>query len=87
MSWLLEIVESAFGALYDSARKGTWRDASRPWWLRGPLVVSYHVLPTLCLVSVFVSWKLAVIVSAVFIASLIVGAMTEEDDPRFSRSK
>jgi hypothetical protein len=52
-------------------------------WLRGALVVSYYVLPTLCLVSVFFSWRLAVVVSILFVASLIVGAMTEADDPRF----
>jgi hypothetical protein len=83
MSWLLELLESAFGALYDSARKGTWRDESRPWWLRGSLVISYYVLPTLLLVSVFFSWKLAVIVAVMFMAYLIVGAMTEADDPGF----
>jgi hypothetical protein len=83
MSWLLEIVESAFGALYDSARRGTWRDESRPMWLRGSLVVSYYVLPTLCLVSIFLSWRLAVVIAALFVASLTIGAMTEADDPRF----
>jgi hypothetical protein len=85
MSWLLEDLESAFRVLFDSAREATLRDHRRPGWLRGSLVVSYYVLPTLFLVSVFFSWKLAVIVSAVFIASLIMGAMTEEDDLRFSK--
>jgi hypothetical protein len=85
MSWLLEIVEFTFRAVFDSAREATMRDHRRPGWLRGSLVISYYVLPTLFLVSVFFSWKLAVIVSAVFIASLVVGAMTEEDDPRFSK--
>jgi len=41
------------------------------------------VLPTLFLVSVFFSWKLAIIVSVVFLASLVVGAMTEADDTGF----
>jgi cytochrome c oxidase subunit IV len=85
MSWLLEVLEFAFRWTFDSAREVTLRDHRRPGWLRGSLVVSYYVLPTVLLVSVFFSWKLAAIVSAVFIASLIVGAMTEEDDPRFSK--
>jgi cytochrome c oxidase subunit IV len=85
MSWLLEILESTFRVVFDSAREATMRDHRRPGWLRSSLVISYYVLPTLFLVSVFFSWKLAAIVCAVFIASLIVGAMTEEDDPRFSK--
>jgi hypothetical protein len=85
MSWLLEVLESTFSVVFDSAREATVRDQRRPGWLRGSLVVSHYVLPTLFLVSVFCSWKLAAIVSAVFIASLIVGAITEEDDPRFSK--
>jgi hypothetical protein len=83
MSWLLEIFESTFRVLFDSARAGTVRDESRPRWLRASLVISYYVLPTLFLVSVFVSWRLGVVVSILFIASLIVGAMTEADDPEF----
>jgi hypothetical protein len=83
MSWLLEILESTFGAVFDSARDATVRDQRRAGWLRVSLVISYYVLPTLFLASVFFSWKLAVIVAVVFIASLIVGAMTEEDDPGF----
>ncbi len=81
MSGLLEIVESAFGAVFDSAREATECDQRRPGWLRGSLVISYYVLPTLFLVSIFFSWKLAVIVAVVFIDSLIAGAMTDGDDP------
>jgi hypothetical protein len=83
MTWLLEIVQSIFRAIFDPARVGTLRDESRPRWLRYSLAVSYYVLPTLFLVSVFFSWKLAIVVSVVFLASLVVGAMTEADDPRF----
>jgi hypothetical protein len=83
MSWLLEVLESTVRVVFDSAREATVRDQRRPGLLRGSLVVSYYVLPTLLLVSVFFSWKLAVIISVVFIASLIIGAMTEADDPRF----
>jgi hypothetical protein len=83
VSWPLEIVQSIFRVIFDFARVGTLRDEGRPRWLRYSLALSYYVLPTLFLVSVFFSWKLAIIVSVVFLASLIVGAMTEADDPRF----
>ena len=80
---MLEIVESIFGALFDIARRATLRDKTRPRWLHYSLVVSYYVLPTLLIASVFISWKLTVIVAGVFIVSLIAGAMTEADDLEF----
>jgi hypothetical protein len=69
MSWLPAILESTFGALFDSAREARVRDRRRPGWLSGPLVISYYVLPILFLVSFFFSWKLSAIISAMFIAS------------------
>jgi len=83
VSWLLETFLSVYRVIFDLAREGTLRDDGRPRWLRYFLAVSYYVLPTLFLVSVFFSRKLAIIVSVVFLASLVVGAMTEADDPRF----
>jgi hypothetical protein len=83
MDWLLEIVKWIFGGIFDLARRATLRDESRPKWLRNCFVGSYYVLPTLLLFSVFLSWKIAVIILGVFILSLIVGAATEADDPRY----
>jgi hypothetical protein len=83
VSWLSKIFQSVFRVIFDLAREGTLRDDGRPRWLRYSLAASYYVLPTLFLVSVFFSWKLAIIIAVVFLASLIVGAMTEADDPRF----
>ena len=83
MDWLLEIVELIFRGMFHLVRKAALRDESRPPWLRHSLVVSYYALPTLLLFSVFLSWKIAVIILSVFILSLIVGAATEADDPRF----
>jgi hypothetical protein len=83
VSWLSEIFQSVFRVIFDLAREGTLRDDGRPGWLRYSLAASYYVLPTLFLVSAFFSWKLAIIIAVVFLASLIVGAMTEADDPGF----
>ena len=83
MDWLLELVRHTFRLLFDSARRATLRDESRPRWLRYSLVVSYYALPTLLLFSIFLSWKIAVIILGVLIISLMVGAATEADDPRF----
>jgi len=34
----------------------------------------------MCIVSVFISWKITIIVVGVFIVSLVAGALTEADD-------
>lgn len=83
MSWPLELLEHIFRFVFESAREAAARDESRPRWLRDSLVISYYVLAALILFSAFLSWKVAVIVAIVFIASLIVGAITETDDPGF----
>ena len=83
MSWLLEIFGHVFGSLFDSAREAKLRDASGPRWLHRSLAISYYVFPMLLLVSVLISWKITVIVSIVFIACLVGGALTEADDPGF----
>jgi Ca2+/H+ antiporter len=40
----------------------------------------YYVLPVMLIISFFISWKIAVIVAAAFIVSLVVGAVSEADD-------
>jgi len=83
MSWLLEIIESFFGAIFDLACRAVLRDKTRPRWFNYSLAIGYFVFPTLIMVSVFISWKITMIVTGVFIFSLITGAMSEADDPRF----
>jgi len=80
MSLLLELV---FRTLFDLGREARLRDKNGPRSLRYSLAISYYVLPTLFIVSILISWKIAAIVAGAFIASLIVGAMTEADDPKF----
>jgi hypothetical protein len=80
MDWLLEIIWSIFRAIFDLARKATLRDKSRPRWFNYTLAVSYYVLPLMLIVSLFISWKMTIIVAGAFIASLIAGAVTEADD-------
>jgi hypothetical protein len=82
MDWLLEIIWSIIRAIFDLARRATLRDKSRPQWFNYSLAVCYYVLPMMVIISFFISWKITIIVSVVFLASLIVGAMTEADDPR-----
>jgi hypothetical protein len=77
---VLEIIGSIFSAVFDLAREATLRDKSRPRWFNYSLAVCYYVLPVMFIVSVFISWKIAIIVACAFIASLIAGALTETDD-------
>jgi len=80
MDWLLEIIWSIFRAIFDLARRATLRDKSRPQWFNYSLAVCYYVLPMMVIVSVFISWKITIIVAGAFIASLVAGALTEADD-------
>jgi hypothetical protein len=80
MDWLLEIIEAIFSLIFDLARRATLRDKSRPRWFNYSLVVCYYVLPVMFIVSVFISWKIAITVAGVFIVSLVAGAVTEADD-------
>jgi hypothetical protein len=80
MSLLLEIIQSIFGATFHFARVATLRDESRPRWVNYCLAGCYYVLPVMLIISFFTSWKIAVIVTAAFIVSLVVGAVSEADD-------
>ena len=77
MGLLLEIIWSTFTAIFDLGRETALRDKSRP---RRFLVFCYYVLPVMCVASVFISWKITIIVACAFVASLVAGAMTEADD-------
>ena len=80
MDWLLEILKAIFSLTFDLARKATLRDKSRPRWFNYFLVLCYYVLPVTFIVSLFISWKITIIVAGVFIVSLVAGALTEADD-------
>jgi hypothetical protein len=80
MSLLLEITKSIFGVTFHLARVATLRDESRPRWVNYSLAGCYYVLPVMLIISFFISWKIAVIVAAAFIVSLVVGAVSEADD-------
>ena len=80
MSWLIEIIKAIFSMMFDLARKATIRDKSRPRWFNYSLAICYYVFPLMIVVSVFISWRMTIIVAGVFIGSLIVGAFTEADD-------
>ena len=80
MSLLLEIIKSIFGETFHLARVATLRDESRPRWVNYSLAGCYYVLPVMLIISFFISWKIAVIVAAAFIVSLVVGAVSEADD-------
>ena len=80
MSLLLEIIKSIFGATFHLARVATLRDESRSRWVNYSLAGCYYVLPVMLIISFFVSWKIAIIVAAAFIVSLVVGAVSEADD-------
>ena len=80
MSLRLEIIKSIFGATFHLARVATLRDESRPRWVNYSLAGCYYVLPVMLIISFFISWKIAVIVAAAFIVSLVVGAVSEADD-------
>jgi len=80
MDWLLEIIKGIFSAMFDLARISTLRDKSRPRWFKYSLVVCYSVLPVMLLVSLFISWKVTIIVAGMFVLSLMAGAITEADD-------
>jgi len=69
-----------FCAIFDLARRTRLRDRSEPRWIHYSLAMSDCALPTLIIVSVLVSWKIAVIAAGLFIVSLIAGAVTETKD-------
>lgn len=74
MSWLLEILGSIFGAIFDLARQPKLRDRSEAKWFHYPLGAT--------LLPVFISWKITVIATGFFMVSLMAGAVTEADDLR-----
>lgn len=61
MSWLLEILGSIFGAIFDLARQTKLRDRSEAKWFHYPLAIGYYLLATLLTVSVSISSKITVI--------------------------
>jgi hypothetical protein len=80
MSWLLEIFEGSFGAIFDLARGESLRDKSEPRWLYNIVVIGYYVLfPALFVAFVLLSWKVGLVLSGVFIASLIAGAVVLQE--------
>jgi hypothetical protein len=80
MSWLLEIVEWIFGAIFDLAREESRRDQSEPRWLYNIVMIGYYVLfPGLFLAFVFLSSKIVLVLSGAFIASLIAGAVVLQE--------
>ena len=79
MDWLLDIIEAVFRTMFHLVRKSTLRDKSRPRWFNYSLAVCYFVLPLMSIVSVFISWKITIIVASAFALSLIAGAVTEAD--------
>ena len=82
MDWLLEIVHAIFSVIFDLARKTTLRDKSRPRWFNYSLAICYYVLPLMLIVSLFISWKITIIVAVLFVVSLMAGAVAEADDIR-----
>ena len=80
MSLHLEIIKSVFGVTFHLARVATLRDESRPRRVNYSLAGCYYVLPVMLIISLFISWKIAVIVAAAFIVPLVVGAVSEADD-------
>ena len=80
MDWLLEIIKAIFSLIFDLARRATLRDKSRPRWFNYSLVLCYYALPIAFIVSVFISWKITIVVACAFIVSLMAGAATEADD-------
>jgi hypothetical protein len=80
MSWLLEVIKSILGLTYHLARSATLRDESRPRWVNYSLAGCSYALPVLLIVFFFISWKIAIVVAAAFIVSLVIGAVTEADD-------
>jgi hypothetical protein len=83
MDCLLEIVALIFRGMFHLVRRTTLRDENRPPWLRNSLLVSYYACPSLILLMIFLSWKIAAVVCAVFVVSIFVGAFTEADDIGF----
>jgi hypothetical protein len=80
MSWLLEIFEASFGAFFDLARGESLRAKSEPRWLCNIAVIGYYVLfPALFAAFVLLSWKIVLVLSGVFIASLIAGAVVLQE--------
>jgi FtsH-binding integral membrane protein len=80
VSWLPEILCSIFGVVFDLARRTMLRRKSEAKWFHYSLAIGYYLLPTLLVVSVFISWKITVIAAGWFIVSLMAGAVTETDD-------
>ena len=69
-----------FSLMFDAARVSTLRDKSRPRWFNDSLAICCYVLSAATLVSAFISWKISVIGSGLFVLSLIAGALTEADE-------
>ena len=80
MSWFAEILCSIFGVIFHLARRIMLRRKSEARWFRYSLAIGYYLLPTLLVVSVFMSWKITVIAAGWFIVSLMAGAVTATDD-------
>ena len=74
------MIGSIFSELMDTVRLATFRDTTRPSWLKYGLLLCYCILPLACVISFLVSWKVALVLGGLFLVSLLVGAMTEEDD-------
>ncbi|HXJ07466.1 MAG TPA: hypothetical protein VNH65_20365 [Candidatus Acidoferrum sp.] len=65
---------------FHMAREEARDDTSRPRWLHYSLVACYYILPTLLVVFFFISLKVTAIVAGIFMISMVVGIMAEEDD-------
>ena len=82
MSWLLEILCSIFGAIFDLARQTKLRDKSEAQWFHNSLAIGCYFLPTLLIVSVLISWRITAIATGLRMVYLMAGAVTEPDDLR-----
>ena len=76
----LEVIKSIFGVTFYFAHLAALRDESRPRWANDSLAGCDYVLPVMLIISFFISWKIAVMVAAAFIGSLVVGAVSEADE-------
>lgn len=80
MSWLLEILCSIFDAIFDLLHRTKLGGKSEAKWFHYSLATSCYLLPTLLVVSVFISRKITVIAAGLFMVSLMAGAAAETDD-------
>lgn len=80
MSWWPEILCTIFGAIFDPARRTKLRGKSEAKWFHDSPAIGYCLLPTLFILSAFVSWRTTLIAAGLFIVCLIAGAVTETDD-------